>query len=232
MPAQVSAIPLKLVEPHPRLMFRFSYDVDSLAESIRSAVDENTPNGQINPGRVVLREDGEGYYVFVGVRRFLALRHLYETTKDERFATYSAYVDTNISELQMFIKAKKENEEEKGERQGVSLLEEVSGIGKIKDSVSSRDLDEGLARQLAVAEKIGDEKLLRLYKVERAAGFRFRLAQLERLAKIGDEREFYTTASYVAGAGMRGDDIEPAIDEREKAQVFDWFGRLFPDYMK
>ena len=207
LPAQVSAIPLKLVEPHPRLMFRFSYDVDSLADSIRSAVDENTPNGQINPGRVVLREDGEGYYVFVGVRRFLALRHLYETTKDERFATYSAYVDTNISELQMFIKAKKENEEEKGERQGVSLLEEVSGIGMIKDSVSSRDLDEGLARQLAVAEKIGDEKLLQLYKVERAAGFRFRLAQRERLAKIGDEREFYTTASYVAGAGMRGDDI-------------------------
>ncbi|MDV3292655.1 MAG: hypothetical protein LYZ70_00105 [Nitrososphaerales archaeon] len=232
MAVQVSAIPLKLIATHPRLTFRFSYDVDSLADSIRSAADENTPNGQINPGRLVLREDGEGYCVYIGVRRFLALKSLYEKTRDERFATYNAYIDTNISELQMFVKAKKENDEERGERQGVSVLEEVSGIGKIRGSIDSRDLDEGLARLLVVAEKLGDAKILRLYKIEGAANFRFRLAQLERLAKIDDGREFYTAAAYVAGSGMRSDDIEPAVKDREGVFVFEWFPGLFPDYKK
>lgn len=232
MPAQVSAIPIKLIEPHPRLTFRFRYDVDSLIESIRTAVDENTPNGQINPGRVVMREDGQGYYVYVGVRRYLALKALYEQTKDERFGTYNAYVDTNISELQMFVKAKKENDEDRGERQGVSVLEEVSGIGRIRDSIESRDLDEGLSRLLAVAEKLGDEKLRLLYKVEGAASFRFRLSQLERLSKIDNEREFYLTAAYVAGSGVRDDDIEPAVKDKERVYVFDWFQRIFPGYKK
>jgi hypothetical protein len=227
---QVSAIPVKLIAPHPRLTFRFAYDVDSLADSITSAADESTPNGQINPGRLVLREDGEGYYVYIGVRRFLALKSVYDRTRNERFATYNAYIDTNISELQMFVKAKKENDEERGERQGVSVLEEVSGIGKIRASIASRDLDEGLARLLAVAERLGDAKLLQLYKIEGAAGFRFRLAQLERLAKIDDEREFYTSASYVAGIGLRNDDIGQVIKDREGVRVFEWFPKLFPYY--
>src|SRR5713101_3858414 len=84
MPGQVSSIPIGLVEPHPKLMLRFRYDVDSLAESMSSSVDENTPNGQLNPGRVVPKEDGKGYLVYMGVRRYFALKLLYEKTRDER----------------------------------------------------------------------------------------------------------------------------------------------------
>jgi hypothetical protein len=60
MTARVISIPIGLVEPHPRLMLRFSYDVGPLAELIRSSVDEDTPNGQLNPGRVVQKRDGKG----------------------------------------------------------------------------------------------------------------------------------------------------------------------------
>lgn len=230
MPTQVSAIPIKLIQPHPRLSFRFRYDVDSLAESMKSVADENTPNGQLNPGRLVLRGDAEGYYVYVGVRRYLALKSLYESTRDERFATYSAYIDTNISELQMFIKAKKENDEERGERQGLSVLEEVLGIGRIKDSIASQDLDEGLKRLLAVAQKLGEDKLRKLHEIEGATRFHYRLAHLERLCKIDDEREFYYTASFTAGSQVRGDSIEAAVEDQKKADVFEWFPKLFPDY--
>ena len=58
-PAQLTTIPLNLIEPHPKLAFRFSYDIEGLAESIMAAADENTPNGQLNPGRVVLKPGGE-----------------------------------------------------------------------------------------------------------------------------------------------------------------------------
>lgn len=190
MPAQVSSIPIGLVEPHPKLMLRFKYDVDSLADSIRSSVDENTPNGQLNPGRVVPKKDGKGYCVYIGVRRYFALRSLYEKTGDERFATYSAYIDTNVSEVQMFIRAKRENDEEKGERKGLSVLEEVLGLGRIRDSISNptKELGQSLARRLEIAGVISEERLRKLYEIEEATHSRFGVSQLEGLAKIADER--------------------------------------------
>ena len=110
----VVAIPIQECKPHPKLAFRFRYDVDSLADSIIATADESTPNGQLNPGRVVRTENGDGYYVYVGVRRFLALKLALGRTNDPRFGVFNAYVDEGLSELQMFVKAKAENEEEKG----------------------------------------------------------------------------------------------------------------------
>src|SRR5208282_1529232 len=146
-PAQVIALPLDLVEPYPKLLLRFVYEVVSLAALIKAAVDENTSNGQLEPGRVVPRKDGKkGYFVYVGVRRYLALRWLSEHTHDSRFAVFYAFVDDGLSELQMFVRAKMENEDENGERQGLSVMEEVFGLSKIRDSLSPEKLDPGLRR--------------------------------------------------------------------------------------
>ena len=230
MPAQLTTIPLKLIQPHPKLAFRFSYDVAGLADSIRSAADENTPNGQLNPGRVVLRSDGEGYYVYVGVRRYYALKLLYETTKDERFGSYTDYIDTGMDELQMFVKAKRENDEEKGERQGLSVLEELFGITKIRDAISLEGLDKWLKRLVDVADKLTKQKFLKLYEIEVASRFKFRLPHLEFLCGLGGEEDFFLTASTAAGFGYKGDDMDRAWEDRKSAYALEWFKRVFPDY--
>ncbi len=230
MPAQLAAIPLKLIQPHPKLAFRFRYDIDTLAESIGAMADENAPNGQLNPGRVVLREDDEGYYVYIGVRRFYALKSLFESTKDERFGVYNAYIDRGLSELQMFVRAKRENDEERGERQGLSVLEEVYGIGRIRDSIDPEGLEKDLRRLYDLAGRLNGERIRKLFEMEVAAHFKFKLAHIEKLGQVGDEREFYETAASIAGFGFSSDEMEEAAKVRGGAHLLPWFNRLFPDY--
>jgi hypothetical protein len=230
MPAQLTTIPLNLVQPHPKLAFRFAYDVAGLADSIRSAADENTPNGQLNPGRVVLSPDGEGYFVYVGVRRYHALKLLFETTKDERFGSYTAYIDNGMTELQMFVKAKRENDEERGERQGLSVLEELFGITKIRGSITPEGLDRWLKRLVDVADKLTEQRFRKLYEIEVATHFKFRLPHLERLCGIESEKDLFLTAATVAGFGYRGDDMDRAWEDRKAAYALDWFRRVFPDF--
>ena len=231
MPAQVVSIPISEVEPHPKLTLRFVYDVDSLAGLMRSAADENAPNGQLEPGRVVPRTDGKkGYLAYIGVRRYLALKLLYGKTHDARFATYNAYVDTGLSELQMFVRAKMENEDERGERQGLSLLEQVFGLYKIRESVSAQKLDGELKREFTVAERLDEEKVRRLFQIEATTHFRFRLAHLERLCTIKSERDFYLSAACAAGFNIGPDQVDEAMERRNSAYLLDWFRRLFPEF--
>jgi hypothetical protein len=229
MPAQLTTIPLNLVQPHPKLAFRFTYDVAGLAESIRSAADDNTPNGQLNPGRVVLRPDGDGYYVYIGVRRYQALKLIYETTKDDRFGSYAAYIDTGMTELQMFVKAKRENDEEKGERQGLSVLEELFGIAAIRDSINPDGLDKWLKRLVEVADKLDVQRFRKLYEIETASRFKFRLPHLEYLCGIGSEEDFFLTAATAAGFSYRADEMDRAWEDRKAAHALDWFRRLFSE---
>jgi hypothetical protein len=226
--SKVSAIPLELIQPHPRLAFRFRYEVASLAESIRETADESTPNGQLNPGRVVKVGGEEGYHVYVGVRRFLALKSLQETTKDARFGVFNAYVDEGLSELQMFLKAKAENEEEKGERQPVSLLELVSGIRKIRGSFDPNRANPSVKRLLALADKMEDDRLQRLRDAEGATGTNFKTTQLEGLARVdGTKEEFYTTAATMVAFGIES--AEEAAKKRDAAYHLKWLGRVFPE---
>ena len=226
-PSQVAPIRLDRVSPHPRLALRFKYDVDALAESIRSSVDSTSPNGQLNPGRVVPKENGEGYYVYIGVRRYRALKLLHDSTGDEKFGSFNAYVDGGLTELQMFIRLKAENEEGKGERQGLSVLEEVSGISSIRDTINTSELDEGLRRLLEVAGTLGAEKLRRLHQVEQATRTKFTLTQLEYLCKVEGDKKLYTTAASAAGFG--GQDMRKAEEESGAAHTLDWFPQVFPE---
>lgn len=226
--SKVVGIPLELIQPHPRLAFRFRYEVASLADSIRETADDCTPNGQLNPGRVVKVEAKEGYYVYVGVRRFLALKGLHESTKDARFGVFNAYVDEGLSELQMFLKAKAENEEEKGERQPVSLLELVSGIRKIRSSFDPSSASPSIKRLLALADMMEDDRLQMLRGAEGATGSSFKPSQLESLARMeGSKEEFYTTAATMVAFGM--EDAEEAAKKRDAAYHLKWLGRVFPE---
>ena len=154
--SQVTLTPLRLVSPHPRLATRLKLDVGSLAALIGQSVCEDVPNGQLEPGRVVRREDGEGYYVYIGVRRFHALKSLYEETGEERFAVFNAYVDSERSLLSLFLRVRSENEEGTGQRVGLSVLEKILGLYKIRGSIPAEKLDGELRRELAVAEKLDE----------------------------------------------------------------------------
>ncbi|MDG6926837.1 MAG: hypothetical protein JRN09_09835 [Nitrososphaerota archaeon] len=199
---------------------------------IKTAVDENTPNGQLEPGRVVPRKDGKkGYFVYIGVRRYLALRWLFGHTRDARFAVFYAYVDTGLTDLQMFLRAKMENEDGKGERQGLSVLEEIFGLSQIKDSLSPEKLKDGELRRLyELSSKLPQGKLKKLYDIERRTLSRFTVPQLERLVAVREEKDFFLTAASTSGFGFKGDDLEKAEQGREAAYTLEWFRDVFPEY--
>jgi hypothetical protein len=165
------------------------------------------------------------------MRRYKALTLLYRETGDERFAKFNAYVDTKDRPLlELFIRARKENEDAKGERQGLSVLEQVFGLYRIRDSVSIEKLDGELRREFDVAEKLSEEKVRKLFQVEIAAHFRFRIAHLERLCAIGDEREFYQSAACTAGFEVEVETMDSAVEKTNAAYTLDWFKRLFPEF--
>jgi hypothetical protein len=225
-------IPIELVSPHPKLATRLRLEVGPLAAIIREAVDEDVPNGQLEPGRVVPREDGKGYHVYVGVRRFYALKSLHEETGEERFAVFNAYVDSKgKSLLNLFLRVRSENEEGKGERVGLSVLEKILGLHKIRGSIPPERLDDELRRELAVAVKLDEKRIMKLFEVETAARFGYRLEHLERLCQTTDLEELYKSAACTAGYAVPPERMEKAVEGREDAvRTLKWFGRLFPDY--
>jgi len=230
--AEVKQIPLSLITPHPKLATRLKLDVGSLAALIKQSVGEDVSNGQLEPGRVVPREDGEGYYVYIGVRRFYALKSLYEETGEERFAIFNAYVDSESSLLDLFLRVRSENEEGKGERVGLSVLEKILGLYKIRGSIPPEKLDDELRRELAVAARLDENRIMKLFEVETAAHFGYRLEHLEKLCLVEDGEEFFETAACTAGFSIPPERVEKAVDGREAANTLKWFGRLFPEYVK
>ena len=229
--AEVKQIPLRLIAPHPKLATRLRVEVHSLASLIREAVEEDVPNGQLEPGRVVPNDEGKGYYVYIGVRRFYALKSLYEETGEERFAVFNAYVDSESSLLNLFLRVRSENEQGKGERVGLSVLEKILGLYKIRGSIPAEKLDDELRRELAVAVKLDEKRIMKLFEVETAAHFGYRLEHLERLCQITDLEELYKSAACTAGYAIPPERMEKAVEGREDAvRTLKWFGRLFPDY--
>jgi len=230
--AEVRQVPLSLITPHPKLATRLKLEVGSLAALIKRSVGEDVPNGQVEPGRVVPREDGGGYYVYIGVRRFCALKSICEETGDERFAVFNAYIDSGSSLLSLFLRVRSENEEGKGERVGLSVLEKILGLYKIRGSIPPEKLDDELRRELAVAEKLDEKRIMKLFEVETAAHFGYRLEHLERLRLIEDAEEFFKSAACTAGFSLPPEGVEKAVDGRDAANTLRWFGRVFPEYAK
>ena len=128
----------------------------------------------------------------------------------------------------MFVKAKRENDDERGERQGLSVLEELYGITRIRDTLEPDGLDRWLKRLIGVADKLNEQRFRKLYEIEVASRFRFRLPHLEYLCGIVNEEDFFLTAATAAGFSYRGDEMEQAWEDRNAAHSLDWFRHLFP----
>ena len=89
-----------------------------------------------------------------------------------------------------------------------------------------------MKRELAVAEKLDEKRIMRLFEVETASHFRFRLEHLERLCQITDAKEMFETAACIAGLAIPPERVERAVEGREAARTFRWFGSLFPEFAK
>jgi ParB-like chromosome segregation protein Spo0J len=229
---------INTIEPHPDFLLRFKYNdpsLDELAESIRQL-------GQIHNGRVVPKPDASGYLVYVGIRRYFAVQKLFKETEDQRFAKYYAAIDEGLSEAEMLAKALAENMSEKGERKDLSALEEVAIFRRAEKLLSGSGSQsvlkllnkepEYLKRRLSLAEKVSEQKLRKLYEIEVASRFEFRMGHLEFLKDVPDERQFFVQASIIADAGLKPSQVSVVESLPEHAVKIPWFSSLFPEYTK
>ncbi len=227
---------INTIEPHPDFLFRFKYDdpsLQKLAESIRQL-------GQIHNGRVVPKADASGYRVYVGIRRYYAVKRLFDESGDPRFGKYYAVIDEGLSEAQMLAKALAENMSEKGERKDLSILEEIAIFRHAEKVLTSSNVslvlkmlnqdEEYLKRRLSLAERISEQKLRKLYEIEQASGFEFRIGHLEWLKNVPDDRQFFIQASIIADARLKPSQASVVEKLPEQAVKVSWFPELFPDY--
>jgi hypothetical protein len=103
-PEEKSSVGLAIgiIDVHPKFLFRFDYDdesLKSLSESIRQV-------GQLQPGRVVPKNDASGYLVYIGIRRFMAIKKLYSETGEQAFSRFYAIINEGLTEAEMFAKAR------------------------------------------------------------------------------------------------------------------------------
>jgi hypothetical protein len=222
---QVSKIILGVLEPHPKFLFRQTYDVADLAESIRKV-------GQLQPGRVVPRPDGKGYWVYIGVRRYFALKLLYDQAKTEEerrsFLNFKAFID-EATEEEMAIRALHENEGDKEERIRVELtpLEKVI----ILKSFELKNVALGKHYEKLRNIPLSIEQMKNLQKIEKETGYKFELNALEYLAEIArnGDNELYLTAAEIARNEYKSKEkMKIAYEARVEATGWEWFRKLFP----
>jgi ParB-like chromosome segregation protein Spo0J len=237
-PEEKSSIGLTIgiIDVHPKFLFRFDYDDESLknlSESIRQV-------GQLQPGRVVPKNDASGYLVYIGIRRFMAIKKLYSEKGEQAFSRFYAIIDEGLTEAEMFARAIAENMGEKGERKELSLPEEILTFGRFSNMMEG---EEGakvlrminrdssfLRKRLALARNLGEEKLGQLYRIEKASGFRFTIAHLEYLQRIEEKRRFLLTAAVIAEARLKPNRTSLAEDILKQGfPKIGWFQENFPE---
>jgi ParB-like chromosome segregation protein Spo0J len=237
-PEEKSSVGLAIgiIDVHPKFLFRFDYDdesLKSLSESIRQV-------GQLQPGRVVPKDDASGYLVYIGIRRFMAIKKLYSETGEQAFSRFYAIIDEGLTEAEMFARAIAENMGEKGERKELSLPEEILTFGRFSKMMEG---EEGakvlrminrdssfLRKRLALARNLSEERLGQLYRIEKASGFRFTIAHLEYLQRIEDKRRFLLTAAVIAEARLKPNRTNLAEDILKQGfPKIGWFQENFPE---
>jgi ParB-like chromosome segregation protein Spo0J len=237
-PEEKSSVGLAIgiIDVHPKFLFRFDYDdesLKSLSESIRQV-------GQLQPGRVVPKNDASGYLVYIGIRRFMAIKKLYSETGEQAFSRFYAIIDEGLTEAEMFARAIAENMGEKGERKELSLPEEILTFGRFSKMMEG---EEGakvlrminrdssfLRKRLALARNLSEERLGQLYRIEKASGFRFTIAHLEYLQRIDENRRFLLTAAVIAEARLKPNRTNLAEDILKQGfPKIGWFQENFPE---
>ena len=225
------ALPIELCEPHPDLQARLRYDqVDRLAEDIRM-------NGQLQPGRVVEKKDGTGYFVYIGRGRLLAVRRLFE--KYGHPTRYLAILDESLPFVELFSRSMSENLRSKNlsvldEMKSYDVASKLAGEEEIlQTSCRIGENAEEVKKMISLAGVFGD-KLKRLYDIEVKTGFSFQLGHLEAFAKVSDERKFYEIAAVAAVSRFTADEVRVLLRAGTLTGLVDglvpWFGELFPEF--
>ncbi len=201
-------LPVEQCAIHPLARIRFDYEVDELAESIRSI-------GQVQPGKAVEQTDHargqeSRYLVYIGCRRLVAC-------KKTSLKHFKAIVVKSIEESRLQRELLTENVK----RANLSVLEELNLLGNYSKRLYSLDdlaRDLGLSPRLVrervkLAILIQDKSLIEtLYKAERISGFRFTYRNIEKITAF-DEEKWLPLAIHAAERNWKAEDVE-ALGER------------------
>lgn len=229
--SKLVALPIELCQPYPGLQNRLRNDqIDRLAEDIRV-------NGQLQPGRVVKKRDGTGYFVYIGKGRLLAVRRLFE--KYGCPTRYLALLDEELSFAELFSRSMSENLRSKNlsvldEMRSYDLASKLAGEEEVlRASCRIGENADGVKRMISLADVFGD-KLKRLCDIEVKTGFSFQLGHLEAFAEAGDERKLYEMAAVAAVSRFTGREVKASLRASTLSGLVDglvpWFGELFPEY--
>jgi ParB/RepB/Spo0J family partition protein len=250
---QVLSLPIETCEVHPRAQIRFSYDenkIKKLAQSIEL-------NGQLQPGWAVKRSDGNGYRIYVGVRRYLACKLLYE--QERKVTKYLAFLNEKEPSVEEFYgQILAENFSDEGGREPLSVMEELNIFSRVAretegdeeihvDRIAKRVgySPQYIARLQRIMKNIGgEERMLALGKIQQQANenrkedadrsFRFTAKHLEQLLLWGNDSDsaFFRAAAMIAEKEVPASDITEGFMNAWAAQVpqIKWFQKEFPQY--
>ena len=154
-PFEYKELPIESVEVDEEAKLRVFYDVSDLIESIREV-------GQLMPGYAY--KDGDKYKVFVGIRRLLAVKQLYE--QEGTPTVFKAYVfETKPANFYELIR------EENAKRSDFTGFDKVYII--MKYSFANKILSTRDARLITsirvVMREVSDDELLELARLEQRA---------------------------------------------------------------
>ncbi len=180
--AKEENIPIQLVGPDPEAMLRYYYNTEDLEESIAQF-------GQIEP---VLAYKKEGkYYVYVGIRRYFAIKRLCE--KYGKICTIEAKVDETEPEFEIKIAR---IADENGKRDDLTIYEKLFLIlfrGDIAEIfIKNKVISENFKKeaQRLVYYGITEEDLRRWYDIEMKVSDKINLTlgHIRKIAEL-DDRE-------------------------------------------
>ncbi|MDG7038503.1 MAG: ParB N-terminal domain-containing protein [Nitrososphaerota archaeon] len=196
----IEYVPLEKCRIDERFMMRLDYSVDSLAENIRA-------NGQLQPGMGYRNDDGV-VMVYIGIRRFMAVRKLHELYGAPD--TFYVSIVPRPDEASMWSQAISENEE----RQSLTMLDKLNVAGTVPVAVLAGAIDSHIIRKLIEIKKaIGHDGMVDWLHMERMAGGNLSLAQMEALVRHLPDRWsrdvgafIVVRAHYTTGAAL-GDNL-------------------------
>ena len=155
---------------------RFEYEVDDLAEDIRE-------RGQLQP--VIAYEKDGRYYVFVGMRRYYAIKKLYEAYGEPKTikAIVLGYEPSPGEKLEMALS---ENEK----RSELNIYEKIALVinhGEQAEKVMSGSF---IKRVRVLLSQVTVEKLRRWYRIEKQlGGVKLKLPHLIRISQLPEEAQ-------------------------------------------
>ena len=221
-------VPLEKCRIDERFMMRLDYSVDSLAENIHTY-------GQLQPGMGYRNDDGI-VMVYIGIRRFMAIKKLHELYGAPD--TFYVSIVRRPDEASMWGQAISENEE----RHSISMLDKLNVVGKVPVAVLAGAIDSHIIKRLAEIKKaIGQDGMVDWLHMEQLAGGNLTLAQMEALVShLPDRRSrdvgayIVVKAHYVSSVAL-GDNLPrlvnffPLADAPEVAEYLKAHGIMKPE---